>query len=875
MTPHPTPSSQVSGSCTPVRRQGRTLSLPVIAGAGGEGHGHRPSNAWQPGHAIIRHSRAGKWRALSLALVHVLIAIHVVQWLVTGMTVSPVEPSESMQTLRDGVVNAGFVFFALAILSTAVLGRFFCGWACHVVALQDLCSWGLQRIGVKPKPFRSRLLILVPLALALYMFVWPVVHREIVRPLFADARGRLPAWLGQSESLSGLTTHFLVEDFWATFPTWQVAIPFFFVCGFAIVYVLGAKGFCTYGCPYGGLFAPADLLAVGKIKVNDNCHHCGHCTAVCTSNVRVHEEVRNYGAVVDPGCMKCLDCVSVCPNDALSFGLGRPSLLTRARAGAEESAKRARAMRAARYDLTWPEELVAAGVFAAMFWCYRSMLNQVPMLMAVGMAAIGTFAVWKLWRLVRDANVRVQNVQLKYKGRVRVAGWVFALGTLLAVAAAAWSGTVRWHLWRGELAYAALETPLDVVLRPDFQATPAEISAAEAALRHYGIASPPRWGEKGGGIGWALRPDELVNIAYMQMLLGNRAAAEEALREVIQRGRPRDSLVLELGRLMQTRGATADEILEVYRGALERHADLTGIRDSLARDRMGKGDRAGAIEMWERAIAAQPRSAEPRLAAARFLLDSGDRARADELVGEAVRLEPENPETLLGAAGLRAAMGERDEALTLADRAAEAARRSGAQRIAAAGLIQQLGGAQRAAEQAMRGVEAARSRGRHSGQAQAFFSAGMLELQAGRNEQGLALLREAVAAVGGGGGGGGGSPWDLASIGVGLANAGMESSSADLLALGVSTLEQARDAAPSAPTIRHDLAVALYAAHRPDEAVKELRRAAELAGRSDFLAQRLAELLRERGQLDESDKWFRESQRRLAAKSAGGARPAP
>ena len=46
---------------------------------------------------------------------------------------------------------------------------------------------------------------------------------------------------------------------------------------------------------------------------------------VCTSNVRVHEEIREYGGVVDPGCMKCLDCVSVCPNDALSYNCGSTS----------------------------------------------------------------------------------------------------------------------------------------------------------------------------------------------------------------------------------------------------------------------------------------------------------------------------------------------------------------------------------------------------------------------------------------------------------------------------------------------------------------------------------------------------------------------
>ena len=92
------------------------------------------------------------------------------------------------------------------------------------------------------------------------------------------------------------------------------------------VYFLGQKGFCTYACPYGGFFGLADKLSPGKIRVTDACNQCGHCTATCTSNVLVHAEVKQYGMVVDPGCMKCMDCISVCPNDALYFGFGKPTL---------------------------------------------------------------------------------------------------------------------------------------------------------------------------------------------------------------------------------------------------------------------------------------------------------------------------------------------------------------------------------------------------------------------------------------------------------------------------------------------------------------------------------------------------------------------
>jgi polyferredoxin len=97
---------------------------------------------------------------------------HVIQWWIVGRTVSPIEPSEAMHTLQRGAINAGFIFFVLAILGTMIFGRFVCGWGCHILALQDACAWLLKRIGVTPKPFRSRLLVYVPLVAALYMFVY-------------------------------------------------------------------------------------------------------------------------------------------------------------------------------------------------------------------------------------------------------------------------------------------------------------------------------------------------------------------------------------------------------------------------------------------------------------------------------------------------------------------------------------------------------------------------------------------------------------------------------------------------------------------------------------------------------------------------------
>ena len=141
----------------------------------------------------IAKSRNSRLRFTVLIIIQLLIIAHVVQWLITGTTITPIEPSESMETVKYGVITVGFIFFVVTLASTAVLGRWFCGWGCHVVLLQDASAKLLQRIGIRPRPFRSRFLMFMPLALAMYMFLWPLFDRFVVGP---DAGTRVATGLG-------------------------------------------------------------------------------------------------------------------------------------------------------------------------------------------------------------------------------------------------------------------------------------------------------------------------------------------------------------------------------------------------------------------------------------------------------------------------------------------------------------------------------------------------------------------------------------------------------------------------------------------------------------------------------------------------------
>ncbi|GJM26415.1 MAG: hypothetical protein DHS20C16_28300 [Phycisphaerae bacterium] len=314
-----------------------------------------------------------------------------------------------MQTLGSrSLVNAGFIFFAFTILATLVFGRFFCGWGCHIVALQDMCTWFLKRIGIQPKPFRSRLLVFVPLLAAIHMFVMPTIVR---------------AWIGGEKA--DYEMHLATEDFWERFPEWPIATLTFVVCGFLIVYVLGNKGFCTYGCPYGGIFGLVDAAAPGKIRVTDACEGCAHCTARCTSNVLVHDEVRRFGMVVDPGCMKCLDCVSVCPKDALYFGFGKPSILNKSNPETKPKT---------RFDYTWKEEGIMATIFIVAIVILYGLYDRVPFLLALGVAAISTYLLFTAMRMGRQTSLRFGQHHVRRGGRTTRFGIVVII---LAFACAA------------------------------------------------------------------------------------------------------------------------------------------------------------------------------------------------------------------------------------------------------------------------------------------------------------------------------------------------------------------------------------------------------------------------------------------------------
>lgn len=548
------------------------------------------------------------WRARVLIGVHVLMILHILHWLWTGRSISPIEPSEAMYTLHEGKLNAGFIFFALALLSTLVVGRFVCGWGCHLVAYQDLCLWLLNKVGIKPKPLRSRLLVLAPLALAIYMFIWPSVY----------------IWWFQLER-PVMTNHLTTSEFWVTFPGPVVAILTIVVCGFVIIYFLGAKGFCTYACPYGGFFGLVDTLSPGRIVVTDACEHCGHCTAVCTSNVRVHEEVALYGMVVDPGCMKCMDCVSVCPNDALHLGFKRPSL------GAKAKAPR----KPVPYSFTLVEEWVMFVVGLSTLLVFRGLYGQIPLLMAMGLASLMAYVFMLFIRLMRSSNVRLQQLQLKRGAHLTASGYWFITGSLIFFLLLGHSAALQGQLWLGRSAFRTANIP-DIVWLPenDWLVTTDDMTRSQINKASAAFDWVDRWG-------LLTTPSSLINITWLQLTRGEDKAAERTMRRLIALAPEHGEAYRGLGSVLRKLGRL-DEAVEAYRQALSHEPSLSIARTELGLLLAAQGRPDDALALYREGVALHATEHDWKLRAARLLMELG---RFDQARGELLEEGETQPST--------------------------------------------------------------------------------------------------------------------------------------------------------------------------------------------------------------------------------------
>ena len=261
------------------------------------------------------------WSRISLML---LMTIHLVTWYALGIhAVGSIGIEALFSGLSRGILNAGFVFWMLVLLSVLLFGRAFCGWFCWFGGYLDLVEWGIG----------DKLKVKLPRTMPLYLAVIPFMS------LFAKVYGSLLAnWL---KGIPATFTFNLADtEPWGGQQTGLSILITFVLYGPVLLYFFGRHAWCRYLCPIGALLKVFNRIGIGKVRlVSKDCNGCGKCNRVCEMQVDVLGNLKDQGQIVSSDCVRCLKCTDECPMGAIAFRMRRPQDVRLSAAAASRAEK--------------------------------------------------------------------------------------------------------------------------------------------------------------------------------------------------------------------------------------------------------------------------------------------------------------------------------------------------------------------------------------------------------------------------------------------------------------------------------------------------------------------------------------------------------
>jgi len=156
-------------------------------------------------------------------------------------------------------------------------------------------------------------------------------------------------------------------------------------------------------------------------------------------------------------------------------------------------------------------------------------------------------------------------------------------------------------------------------------------------------------------------PEAWFMLGDVLALQGRIDDAESAFGEALDRNAEHRNASFELGRHLGNRGKL-DESLEVFRAMTIRDARDAGALSELGRLRLGRGDVKGAIDLFSRAIEAEPWTALLYLNRGIALARLGSLEAATKDATQAIRLAPEDPNAWELYARMMMAVGRPEQA---------------------------------------------------------------------------------------------------------------------------------------------------------------------------------------------------------------------
>ncbi|MBD3414069.1 MAG: 4Fe-4S dicluster domain-containing protein [Candidatus Aminicenantes bacterium] len=233
-------------------------------------------------------------------------------------------------------VFVSFVFAAITIVLTFILGRFVCGWVCPLGSIHQFFSFVFKKSKLlKPKKIKNNLpalkyyilvIILIGTVFSLnlvgIMDPLSLLYRSFavgVMPVLNHTFSNVIGLLYQAEFYSVADP---VAQFFTTLDINSLFTQVFFIgllfLGIAALNIHRERFWCRYLCPLGALLALFSRWNILKLNIDpQKCIECNLCTIHCETQANPfpnHEWKSSE-------CIYCFTCSSICPTNAIRFPL--------------------------------------------------------------------------------------------------------------------------------------------------------------------------------------------------------------------------------------------------------------------------------------------------------------------------------------------------------------------------------------------------------------------------------------------------------------------------------------------------------------------------------------------------------------------------
>lgn len=219
--------------------------------------------------------------------------------------------------------------------ATLLIGRFFCGYLCPLGASIDGLDFlffrhlkrSVLKIDIKLRRGKYFLLVVVIVAaiagVAIVYLVDPIAlltrfYTFVLYPVVAAILNIILDLIRPLSRALGLVSvshyHYPQPVFYMT------AVTLLIFGGIIVLNQLAPRFWCRYLCPLGALLSLISPLGIFRREVSSDCNSCLLCRDRCPMGAIEENPFNTKGTE----CIQCLNCVRVCPRQAVSFPVAFP-----------------------------------------------------------------------------------------------------------------------------------------------------------------------------------------------------------------------------------------------------------------------------------------------------------------------------------------------------------------------------------------------------------------------------------------------------------------------------------------------------------------------------------------------------------------------